>query len=255
MNKAVFITVRTGSSRLPLKCLKLINKKRSIEYVIDNAKKSIADKVILCTTELPEDDILADIAHSKEILCFRGSEEDKLMRWLGAVDKYSIDFFVTADGDDLFCAPELIDKAFDQFIKSKADFIEEKPGENVPVGAFTYGIKADALRKVCELKDTFETEMMSVYFTETNLFKVEKLLDIESCYRFPEIRMTLDYQEDLDFFMAVVEGCSSLEQKLNLKNIINYCNEHPEVVELNKFRNIDYLNNQKAKTHLDIKQI
>lgn len=109
---------------------------------------------------------------------YRGSSKDKLERWNGACNKYQVNFFVTADGDDLFCDPELIDLAFKQYDKSDGgiDFIKS---DDVICGSFTYAIKSDALKKVCSLKDTDDTEMMWVYFTETGLFKVEDLQDLD----------------------------------------------------------------------------
>ena len=50
---AIFITVRSGSTRLPNKATLGIGDKATIEYVIQNAKRSkYADKVVLCTTTL-----------------------------------------------------------------------------------------------------------------------------------------------------------------------------------------------------------
>jgi spore coat polysaccharide biosynthesis protein SpsF (cytidylyltransferase family) len=95
------------------------------------------------------------------------------MRWLKAAEKFNVEFFVTADGDDLFCEPELIDMAFKQYEKNHPDFIEY---DELPCGSFTYGIKVSALRKACAIKDTADTEMMWVYFIQTGLFKIEKLL-------------------------------------------------------------------------------
>ena len=112
---SIFITVRSNSKRLPNKAYKKINNKYTIEYVILQAKKSkLADSVVLCTTNLPEDDLLCKIAVDNNIQYFRGSEIDKLERWNGACKKYGVDFFVTADGDDLFCSHELFDLAISQ---------------------------------------------------------------------------------------------------------------------------------------------
>ena len=69
----IFLSVRTGSSRLPEKALYEIRDKTMIEYLIDRLKKSkYAEKVILCTTELKEDDVLCDIARENDIDYFRG---------------------------------------------------------------------------------------------------------------------------------------------------------------------------------------
>ena len=78
-NKAIFITVRTGSTRLKNKSILKIKDKHTIEYVIDAAKKSkYAKDIILCTSTNPNDKILCDIAEKNNIKWFRGSEENKL---------------------------------------------------------------------------------------------------------------------------------------------------------------------------------
>jgi spore coat polysaccharide biosynthesis protein SpsF len=240
--KAVFITVRTGSKRLPEKCLEPIRGKPSILYVIERAKQTKADIVILCTTVLREDDVLWSIADFSAIHCYRGSAEDKLMRWWGAAKKFGVDFFVTMDGDDLLCEPELVDLAFDQYAKTGADFIESS---EVPCGAFTYGIKVSALDKVCEIKGTDDTEMMVPYFKETGLFKVEQL-EVPEVFKRPEIRLTLDYKADLKFFRKIF---GSLKNP-TLRDVIEFLDKYPGVMSINRHCQQKYLDNQKRKTKL-----
>jgi len=253
MTKAIFITVRTASTRLPQKCLLEINGIKNIEFLINRLKRSkLADLIVLCTTKNKEDDILCDIATENNIKFFRGSENDKLDRWLGAARQFNVDFFVTADGDDLFCDSVLIDSAFNQYHYEPTDFIEEKPGKNVPVGAFTYGIKTTALEKVCEIKDTDDTEMMSVYFTQTGLFDVKPLRTIPMKYKHPEIRMTLDYPEDFEFFKNVICHFGS-NIDFTFDDIMDYLRDKPDVIKINQHLNKDFLLNQKNKTKLVIK--
>ena len=173
---SIFITVRSGSKRLPNKAILKINGKTTIEHLIDRVKNSkLSDLIVLCTTTLPEDDVLCNIAKSNNIKYYRGSVKDKLERWNGACKKYNVDFFITADGDDIFCEPELIDLAISQYKKTNADFIKS---DELVCGSFTFGIKYEALKKVCEIKDTDDTELMWVYFTDTGLFNVEILKNI-----------------------------------------------------------------------------
>ena len=95
MSKAVFITVRSNSTRLPNKAYRKIKNQYTIEYVIDQVKKSsLSDLIVLCTTELPADDKLCEIAINNNIKFFRGNEVDKLERWNGACDKYDVDFCI-----------------------------------------------------------------------------------------------------------------------------------------------------------------
>jgi len=246
--KAIFITVRTGSKRFPAKCLKWIGQKRAIELVIDRAKRSKkAQRIVLCTTWFPEDDILCDIAREQGIDYRRGSSRDKVMRWYGATLQHDVDFFVTADGDDLLCDPELIDLGFAQHDRTGADFIE---APNVPCGAFTYGISTAALKRVCEIKDTDDTEMMVPYF-KTGLFKTEELENVPPVLQRPEIRMTLDYPDDLKFFDNIYSNFK--DTNFSLRDVIKYLDDNPEVVEINKHCQEKYLANQKLMTKVVLK--
>jgi len=251
MKKAIFVTVRTGSTRLPQKCLLEIDGLKTIEFLIRNLKKSkLADTIVLCTTELSEDDILCRIAKEQQIECFRGSVKDKLDRWLRAAENFDVEFFVTADGDDLFCEPELIDLAFEQYQNSGPDFIE---AEGLACGAFTYGIKVSALKKVCQIKDTDDTEMMWVYFKDTGLFEVEKLQNVPDIYRRAQLRMTLDYPDDFKFFRTVIEGLGGVGKDFSLKEIIIYLDENPQVAAINQYLQEAFELNQRRKTKLALK--
>jgi spore coat polysaccharide biosynthesis protein SpsF (cytidylyltransferase family) len=251
MRKAIFITVRTVSTRLPEKALLKINERSTIELVIDRVKKSKkAQIIVLCTTEAKNDDILCEIAKNNGILFFRGSAEDKLMRWKGAAEKYDVEFFVTSDGDDLLCDPELIDLAFEQYERSGADFIE---GKNVPCGGFTYGIKVSALNKVCEIKESTDTEMMWVYFTDTGLFKIEMLQNIPKVLQRPEIRMTLDYDDDLKFFKIIFDHFAD-NPAFTLRDVVKFLDENPDVIKINQYLQERFLDNQRSKTKLVLKK-
>jgi spore coat polysaccharide biosynthesis protein SpsF len=251
VTSAIFVTVRTGSSRLPRKALLAIAGKPTIQHVIDRAKRSRrADLVVVCTTDLPEDDVLCDIAQESGVACFRGSTDDKLDRWLGAARTFGVDFFVTADGDDLFCDPELVDRAFEQYARTGADFIE---GTDIPIGAFTYGISTRALERVCEMKATDDTEMMWVYFKDTGLFAVEELGVVDDVFRRPEIRMTLDYPDDLKFFKRIIQELGSLKPVFSLRDVISFLDEHPDVVAINQYLTETWAKNQQSKTQLVLK--
>lgn len=249
MKKAIFITVRTGSTRLPNKALLKVNNKTMIEHLITRVKESKeANSVILCTTILPEDDILCEIAQNRNILFYRGSVKDKLERWKNAAVENNIDFFVTADGDDIFCEPELIDLAFQQYSRTNADFIE---GKDIICGSFTYGIKVEALKTVCSIKNTDDTEMMWVYFTETNRFKTEILQNVPKVFKRDDIRMTLDYEDDFKFFKHIIEHFKNISKnKFSLGDIVEYLDQRPEIIKINQHLHNEWKQNQINKTKL-----
>lgn len=252
MKNAIFITVRSDSSRLPNKALMEILERTTIELVISRAKKvKNIDEIVLCTTVRPLDDRIVEIAKKCGIKYFRGSLEDKLDRWLGAVKKFDIDYFVTMDGDDLFCDPELISLSINQIEKTNCDFIKAPKG--LICGAFTYCIRAKALEKVCNIKDTSDTEMMWVYFEDTGLFNVCDLDIKDTIFFNDDIRLTLDYPEDFEFFKKIFESLNCVNNDLPLSEIIKFLIENPDIIKINSFRQQDFLANQKRKTKLVVK--
>jgi spore coat polysaccharide biosynthesis protein SpsF len=252
LENAIFITVRTGSTRLPNKALLQVDGRATIEYLIERCKKSqLAKKIILCTTTLNEDMALVELAKKHGIEFYQGSVEDKLDRWLQAARKFNVGCFVTADGDDLFCEPELMDMAFRQLHATGVDFVE---GKDIVFGGFSFAMTTAALERVCEMKGTSNTEMMWVYFTETGKFKTAVLQDVPEIYRRPDIRATLDYQDDFKFFANVIQHFHKIgKPEFNLREIIAYLDKHPEVIQINRYLHQEWLDNQKAKTKLVLK--
>jgi len=191
MKTAVFLSIREKSTRLPKKVLLEIKGKTVTEHLIDRLKTAKQpDIVVLCTSINSRDAPLVEIAKKCGIRYFRGSEDDKLDRYLNAAQKYGVDFMIIVDEDDIFCDPEFIDKTIEMYKKTMADFIY---CPDLPLGASASGIKLDALKIVCDIKAESDTEVWGGYFLNTGLFKVVKLEVDDPDLRHPEVRMTLDY--------------------------------------------------------------
>lgn len=248
MRKAVFITIRKDSTRLQNKALMVLMGQPVIQLVIKRARIAQKfDAIVVCTTDRPIDDDIAHYAELNGVSVYRGSLKDKLERWNGAAQKYGIDYVVTFDGDDLFTDPELLDKGADQIADNEFDFLESPKGL-VP-GAFTYAFSTTALKKVCEIKDTDDTEMMWTYFKDTGLFRCGCLKSIDK-ELFRDYRLTLDYEEDYAFFKAVYEHFKCANNDVPLKKILKYLDDNPEIANINMFRHVEFLENQKRKTKL-----
>jgi spore coat polysaccharide biosynthesis protein SpsF len=242
--KAIFISVRSASTRLPQKALKKIREKATIEYLIDRVKKSeYAEQIILCTTELPEDDVLCELATKNNIQFFRGQTLDKLKRWLGAAQQYGIEFFVNADGDDIFFDAGLADLCFKQSLlnSQKIDFIDGRGLYND-----VYGIKTTALEEVCRTKKDIDTEFVRPHFIDhARHFNVQTIQNVPNKYKKKNIRMTLDYEEDLNFFKTVIGHFEDSNSEMEFNEILKFLDKNPDVVEINWFREQAWKDNQK----------
>ena len=238
----IFLSVRTGSSRLPKKALCEIKGKTTIEYLIDRLKKSkYAEKVILCTTELKDDDVLCDMAQRNNIDYFRGSSPDKLMRWLGATEKYGVNFFVNVDGDDIFFDAGLADVCFKQRLNNDVDFIDGQGQYND-----VYGVSSHALNMVCESKQSNETEFIKPFFYDIKEYiNIQKIVNVPDKYKKRKMRLTLDYEEDFEFFKNVIEHFLDNSKEMEFENVVKYIEENPEVSNINWHREQDWKENQK----------
>jgi spore coat polysaccharide biosynthesis protein SpsF len=232
MKTAIFLSIREKAKRLPKKVLRQIGGKTVCEHLIDRLKLARNPDLLVMTTSTHADDsILCDIATRMGISFFRGSEEDKLERYLQAAEKFDIDFMVVVDGDDLLCSEEHIDLTIEAYRRSQYDYISQ---EGLPLGAASFGIRRQALKTVCDLKQEQDTEVWGGYFTNTSRFKVHMIQVEDPVLHRPDIRMTLDYEEDLRFFQAVFAGLFRDGRIPTFRQVMGYLGAHPEIVALNQ---------------------
>jgi spore coat polysaccharide biosynthesis protein SpsF len=226
--------------------------KSLIEHLIDRAKTAKRPNlVVLCTTTQPEDKIFVQIAKKNGAECFRGNEHDILKRFLDAAVKFNVDFIVNVDGDDVFCDPELVDKTAQTFLDTGASFIK---WNNLPLGATPIGVTVDALKKVVKIKDTLNTETgWGAYFTDTGLFNVKYLEPEEKKLRHPEIRITLDYPEDLKLVKEIYDRLYVPGKVIKLKDILGLIDREPALAEINKGVQEKYWKRFKKRANVKLK--
>ncbi len=229
-NIAIFIPARLSSTRLPSKALLSLHGKPALQNLIERIKRcKEPDSVILCTTTKPEDDKLVDLARRMDIKYFRGSEHDILERYAQAAAKFGVTHIVNVDGDDIFCDPLLVDITAKELLKSHAEFIIWK---NLPLGTTPVGINVKALQKVCSLKESENTETgWGRFFTETGLFEVKHLYSDDVELNDTNIRLTLDYPEDLELFNKIY---GRLKEPFFLKDIVKLLHDNPELLKINE---------------------
>src|SRR5688572_24051143 len=86
----LIIQARMGSTRLPGKVLKTIKGHTLLELQYERVKPAkLIDKIIIATTVNREDDAIEHFCSDKNILCFRGSEQDVLDRYYQAAKPHS----------------------------------------------------------------------------------------------------------------------------------------------------------------------
>ncbi len=227
MNCDVLIPVRTGNTRLPGKALKKIDGKEIILYLVERLKlcKNIR-KVIICTTSLFSDDMLSELLTRNNIDYFRGREKDTLDRFNSAAKKFGTDFIINVDGDDIYTDPIYVDQMAQHFENTHDDYIDMI---GFPFGFRSVGFSKNALTKICELKDTNDTETgYRDYFTTVDIFKI---FNIDYNFiEFPKnLRLSLDYEEDLDLAKIIF---NKLGNNFHLADILQLFQNNPELLKI-----------------------
>mgnify|MGYP001599561833 FL=1 len=244
---AAIVTVRNTSSRLPGKSIMNIkNNLRSIDIVIERAKQT-GFPVILATSTSETDDIFESIAKQHEIGFFRGALLNKIKRWYDCFIKFNIENALLLDGDDLCHNYDIGGRALNQLKISNVDMILNPL--NIVTGFFTYAIKKSGIKKMYDIVnyENENTDVITRFIEKANLItEFVKLNDIE-CNE--NIRLTLDYEEDLQFFRKLYENVDILE---NGSNVIKFLSENKEILNINFYRQKDLLEN-KAKFNEGIK--
>ncbi|MCF8482114.1 MAG: hypothetical protein K9H25_16950 [Rhodospirillum sp.] len=229
---AVFLSIRDKAKRLPGKVVRDIKGRKAVEHLIDRIKTAQRPDLVVMTTSVhPDDDGLERIARDEGIECFRGSEEDKLVRYLDAADQYGVEFFAVVDGDDLFCDAAGIDQIIEAYDQDGGDYIIV---DHLPLGATAFGVRTEAMRDVVARKEENDTEVWGACFTENPEFEARLLDPRDERLRKPDIRMTLDYQEDLDFFSAVFDALYREGTVFSFGAIMDLLEQRPEIVALNQ---------------------
>lgn len=238
MKIGFLITGRMKSTRLPKKLtLKLLNKE-VIKWMIMRAKLVFAnDEIIIATSNNAQDNVLQDIAQEMDIKCFRGHEEDVVLRLYEAAKENDLEYIINITADCPLFGYDYIERIKNVIRNKEPDLITAL---DLPHGFFVYAIKVDAFKKVIEMKKTDITEVWGDYFySNPNLFRVEKL-SVEEYEKRPNYRLTIDYPEDFEVFEKIFEHFGENTFKTSSKNIIEFLDKNPEIAEINLENKLKY---------------
>jgi len=228
----IILCARTRSSRLPMKALAPISGKPMIAHIIERLKLArVPRKIVLATTEHESDNALADIAVRYDIPCFRGSESDLLDRLWRAAETHDIDVVVNASGDNPLIEPEYVDNAVKFHLRSGADYTS---CTDLPIGAYVYVVNRGALEKVCRLKETDDVEIWGVYFTESGIFRCERMRVRDPYVCRSDIRLTVDTPEDLELIRRIYGELYKPDHTVKLREVIELLDRNPELAEINR---------------------
>ena len=222
----IFITARLGSTRLYQKHLIEIEGKPMIKWLVDrysigfqNELKDQKIKIFITTSNNQENHLFDSIFENSNIEVFYGSDSNIPLRHLECAKANSIDYIISVDGDDILCSIEASKIVLKKLLET-GNLVKTI---GLPLGMNVMGYSTLFLEKSLENNSIEKLETgWGKIFEEKNIITIE----IENNLKCENIRMTLDYNEDVLFFDNVIKGIgneiNTISDKDLLKNIINY---------------------------------
>lgn len=195
------IEARMGSSRLPGKTLtKLFKDEVLLGLVINRFRQcKEIDDVCVATSDSHQDDAIANWCQQNGVYCYRGSEEDVLNRVVNTALSAKADAIVQMGGDSAYLDFELIDDLVRIYKKNKFDYVCNDLELTYPLGIYGHVVSVSALSELnAKIELTVEDrEDVVRYFWEHPEEYSLKNIRASTDLRCPELRLTIDYPEDL----------------------------------------------------------
>lgn len=239
MKIGAIIQARTSSTRLPGKVLKelpLASGITVLEQVIKRLKRSKKlNNIIVATTVEKEDARISNVAKKERVKCFRGSNEDVLSRYYFAAKEDGLDVIVRITSDCPCIDPEVTDLIIERHLQAKADYTSNTIKRSYPHGLDAEVFNADILAKMHKAaKKDYEREHVTPYITRNpDIYKIKQVEAPSRLYA-PDIRITLDTEEDYALLCAVFDYLYPGNKYFGAYAIIKLFKAKPWLKSINK---------------------
>ena len=207
---AVVLQARTGSSRLPGKVLADLGGRPMLAFLVERLRRCEAiDQIILATTDLSEDDALAELGESLGLSVVRGSQNDVLSRFVLATELTQAEVLVRITGDCPLVDPGLLEEMIHEFLGQEIDYLSNCTSPTYPDGLdveiFT---RHSLLLAQAECIDAAQREHVTPWMRDSGRCR---LAQKRHSADYSSMRWTVDEPEDLQVIRSVIahfEGCS-----------------------------------------------
>tara|TARA_Y100000994_G_scaffold248542_1_gene256608 strand:+ start:1168 stop:1938 length:771 start_codon:yes stop_codon:yes gene_type:complete len=247
MKFPLIIAARMGSSRLPGKTLMKIEGREMLGMIIDRVKKSnYVGEIILATTELKEDDKLADWAKSEGISFFRGESFDMLKRLSDTVKFVGADSFIEVLGDNPLIDSSIIDATCEEFIKNEYDYVSiltreyskfcKSNSHIFPIGIRAQVINSKTIFEANRLAQSpINREHATTYIIDhPDKFRIG-LIEAENIFselNYPEYTFAVNVRANLEMIKLIVQVLNKKSQNWNLNDVIKLTSKNQNILSL-----------------------
>ena len=225
------IEARMGSSRLPGKTLtEVFQGEVLLGLVVSRFKQcKEVDDVCVATTDSTKDDVIAAWCKKNDVCCYRGSEEDVLDRVVKTALSANADVIVQMGGDSAYLDFDLIDRLVRIYKQNKFDYVCNDLELTYPLGIYGHVVSVPALIELNSRADLTVEDREDVvrYFWEHPEKYSLMNLTAQGELHCPDLRLTIDYPEDMQQAIAVYKHFGS--NSFTTADILMLYKENPEL--------------------------
>lgn len=239
------VEARMTSSRLPGKVILPLAGRPSTQRLVERLRRSnYIDDIVVATTVNAQDDPLVDVCNKMNCRYFRGSENDVLIRVLGAAHENKADVIVEITGDCPLVDHRIVDSVIELYYSGSYDYASNVVPVSFPIGFDAQVFATSVLEKVNKLSDNplDRVHVSSYIYTHPKIFNIVNM-KAEGELFWPELGLTLDEQQDYALLNSIYESLVRIKEDFSAQDIIELLKKNPELIAINK--------DVRRKTHLE----
>jgi len=229
------LACRNDGTRLygkPLQNLDIENQVSILDYIIDLIRTlPQIDEIVLGISEGSANRYYCDYAEKKKVKFIIGDQKDVLKRLIQCVEHVNGTDAFRITTESPFFYFEKIEEAWQKHVANGNDLTSFS---GVPDGCHFEIITLETLKKQHVLGDErHRSEMCTRYLREhRDKFKVEVLQIPDSLVRYNDIRLTVDYPEDLIICRKIYDHLKDYAPRIPLAKIIDFLDSRPDLQAL-----------------------
>ncbi len=232
----VIIQARMSSNRRPGKVLEDIQGKPMLLRQLERLKKGLKiEKLLVATSEDPSDDPIEELCTSYNFLCYRGSLNDVISRFIGAAQYHNIDYIIRVGGDDPLIDWECCNHLYELNQQEPHDLLFASHRKGWPYGCAAELISRKSLEVINRKtnKKEYLEHTTPYYYDHPNEFKI---LPVEVPYEIcpQDYSFTVDYEEDLSFIKKIFSRLIDKGEFFSIQEVIKLLKKEPKIRDLNK---------------------
>jgi spore coat polysaccharide biosynthesis protein SpsF len=178
---------------------------------------------------------LLSLLKGKVFLIFRGSEEDVMLRVIGAAESVDADVVVEVTGDCPIIDPLLVEQIIQMFLHNSCDYVVNGHIRSYPAGMDVQIYSLETLKRSAGMtNDPEEHEHVTLHIRRhPELFSHIYMVASPDLY-WPELGLVLDERKDYELLKKIIEYFGDANPYFSCREVIDLLRSKPEWVAINQ---------------------